>query len=396
MDRLLVADLHDRLIRMPRLMQIVIGPRQIGKTTIAQTVGRRWEGPVRYASADALPAPGREWIETHWALARGEASQGPALLILDEVQKIQGWSDTVKALWDQELSQALPSEALPLRVVLVGSSALLLSRGATESLAGRFFMNRCPHWSYDECREAFGWNLDQWIYFGGYPGAAALIGHEDEWRTYITDSLIETVIGRDVLALQTVNKPALLRQLFGLASRFPAQILSYNKMLGQLQDAGNTTTLAHYLRLLETAFLLSGLERFSAGHARSRGSSPKLVFWNNGLVSAMGTQSFRQIRSERDFWGRLVENAVGAHLLNHLQGLPYEITYWRHHRHEVDYVVRSGRHLWVIEVKSGRPRTAPGLQVFLSEHPKSKALLVGPGGMELEEFFATDPGEILT
>lgn len=281
-------------------MPIVIGPRQVGKTTIAQTVGRRWEGPVRYASADALPAPGREWIETHWALARGEASQGPALLILDEVQKIHGWSDTVKALWDEELSRAIPSEALPLRVVLVGSSALLLSRGATESLVGRFFMNRCPHWSHDECRETFGWNLDQWIYFGGYPGAAALIGDEDEWRTYITDSLIET------------------------------------------------------------AFLLSGLERFSAGHARSRGSSPKLVFWNNGLVNAMGSGSFRQIRSEPDLWGRLVENAVGAHLLNHLQGLPYEITYWRHHRHEVDYVVRSGRHLWIIEVKSGRPRTAPG------------------------------------
>lgn len=391
MDRTLVKDLHERLLRMPQLLQILIGPRQVGKTTIANTVASHWEGPVRYAAADLLTTPGPEWIETQWALARLECGSRPVLLILDEVQKVHLWSETVKSHWDGDLRQ---SRAL--RVVLVGSSAMLLARGATESLAGRFFLNRCPHWSFTECRTAFGWTLDQWLNFGGYPGAARLVENEDEWRAYITDALIETAIGRDVLALQTVNKPALLRQLFGLATHFPARILSYNKMLGQLQDAGNTTTLAHYLRLLETAFLVSGLQRFSGSQARSRGSSPKLILWNNALVTAMGTRNFQQVRAEPDLWGRLVENAVGAHLLNHLQGLPYSVTYGKQRTYEVDLVVCSGKSVWAIEVKSGRPRTTSGLAKFRAENPGAKALLVGRGGMELDEFFATDPREILT
>jgi predicted AAA+ superfamily ATPase len=390
MDRALVGDLLERLQRMPQFVQIVIGPRQVGKTTVANAVAGRWDGPVRYAAADRLSTPGLEWIETQWTLARRDAGTRPVLLILDEVQNVQGWSEAVKANWDEDLQQ---SRAL--RVVLVGSSALLLAQGAKESLAGRFFLNRCPHWSFPECQTAFGWTLDRWLYFGGYPGAASLSSHEAEWRAYIADALIETAIGRDVLALQTVNKPALLRQLFGLASRVPAQILSYNKMLGQLQDAGNTTTLAHYLRLLETAFLVSGLERFAGGRIRSRSSSPKLVLWNNALVTAMGLRSFDAMRSEPDLWGRLVENAVGAHLLNHLQGLPYELTYGKQRTYEVDYIVRSGTSLWAIEVKSGRPRPMTSLASFRRDHPQAKTLLVGPGGMDLEEFFSTDPRELL-
>jgi len=220
--------------------------------------------------------------------------------------KVSGWSETVKALWEEDRARGRP-----LKVLLFGSSALLLAKGTTESLAGRFFLHRCLHWSFSEMQRAFGWNLDQWIFFGGYPGAAPLVNDEQAWRAYVTDSLVETVLARDILAMQTVTKPALLRSLFILAARFAAQILSYNKMLGQLQDAGNTTTLAHYLRLLETAFLVSGLQRYSAGQARSRGSSPKLLVWNNALVSALGLHSFEKVRSDPARWGRLVENAVG-------------------------------------------------------------------------------------
>lgn len=385
-----VGGLLQRLSGHPPLLQILIGPRQVGKTTIARAVAGRWSGPTHYAAADVSPPPGPEWIDTHWQVARRSAAPGPALLVLDEVQKVRDWSEVVKAHWDDDRAQDRA-----IRVVLVGSSAMLLSKGATDSLAGRFFLNRCPHWSYRECRAAFGWDLDHWIFFGGYPGAAPMTDREEDWRTYITDALIETVIARDVLVSQSVAKPALLRHLFGLAASFPAQVLSYNKMLGQLQDAGNTTTLAHYLRLLETAYLLSGLERFSAGHARSRGSSPKLVFWNNALISALGLRSFGQVRAAPDIWGRWVENAVGAHLLNHLQGLPYEITYWRHRNHEVDYVVRAGDALWAVEVKSGRPGAYAGLEAFRREYPRARALIVGSGGMELEEFFAADPREML-
>ncbi len=389
MERELVGDLCRRL-GGPPLIQVIAGPRQVGKTTIARTVAGRWNGPTHYAAADVSPPPGPEWIETHWEIARRSAESGEVLLVLDEVQKVRDWSEVVKAQWDDDRFHNRP-----IRVILVGSSAMLLTQGATDSLAGRFFLNRCPHWSFSECRRAFGWDLDRWIFFGGYPGAASLVGEPDDWRAYIMDSLVEAVISRDVLGIQRIAKPALLRNLFGLATRFPAEVLSYNKMLGQLQDAGNTTTLAHYLNMLETAFLISGLERYSAGHARSRGSSPKLVLWNNALVSAPSLLSFDRARATPELWGRWVENAVGAHLVNHLQGASYEITYWRYRNHEVDYVVRAGDALWAIEVKSGRPGKGTGLTAFKKDHPSAKSLILGSGGMPLTDFFSEQPRDIL-
>jgi len=389
-ERAAVGRVVRRLEREPALIQILVGPRQVGKTTAARAVIGRWRGPSRYAAADLPLPPGPEWIHTHWTAARREVSDRPVLLVLDEVQKVSGWGESVKALWDEDRAKNLP-----LRVLLLGSSSLLLSRGTSESLAGRFFLHRCPHWSFGECRQAFGWDLERWLFFGGYPGPVPLTGEEADWRSYITDSLVETVLARDVLAMHTINKPALLRNLFLLSARFPAQILSYNKMLGQLQDAGNTTTLAHYLRLLETAFLVSGLERYSPGQARSRSSSPKLVLWNNALVNALHVRSFEECRSDPAFWGRLVENAAGAHLLNHLQGLSCEVMYWRQKNDEVDYVVRAGADIWAIEVKSGRPGRKRGMSVFTRLHPKARMLVVGPGGMDLEEFFSVDPREIV-
>lgn len=390
-DRPLVAALEKRLARTPNLMQVVVGPRQVGKTTAARTVAAGWPGPVHMAAADLPLPPGPEWVESQWMLARRLRGRRTVLLVLDEVQKVTGWSEAVKALWDEDRARGSS-----LRVVLLGSSALLLSRGLTESLAGRFLLHRLPHWSYAECRQAFRWDLEKWLFFGGYPGAADLVAEEPAWRAYVTDSLVETVVARDVLAMQTVAKPALLRHLFMLAASFPAQIFSYNKMLGQLQDAGNTTTLAHYLRLLETAFLVSGLERFSAGRSSTRGSSPKLVLWNNALPSAVGLRSFEQARRDPAHWGRLVENAVGAHLLNHLQGFAYEVTYWRERDDEVDYVVRRGDALWAIEVKSGRPgRPAAGLRSFLRRHPRAVPLIVGSGGIPLEQFLGEEPQALL-
>lgn len=382
--RALVEELVTAISRKPPLLQVIVGARQVGKTTAVQQLIERLAWPHVYASADAPLPPGPDWIETQWRLARMQAPgrEKTVLLVLDEVQKVTGWSQTVKRLWDEERRIGGG-----IRPVLLGSSALLVQRGTTESLTGRFFLHRCPHWTWPECREAFGWSLDEWLYFGGYPGAAPFANDEATWKRYVADSLIETVLSRDVLLLQSVNKPVLLRHLFALAATFPAQIFSYNKMLGQLQDAGNTTTLAGYLKLLKLAFLASGLEVFSQGQVRKRGSSPKLVLWNNALVSALGLRSRQEASADGAWWGRLVENAVGAHLLNGLPGPDWSITYWRDGDEEVDYVVTHGTKVWAIEVKSGRPRKWSGVSAFKKRYPKAQIWLVGADGVKLEEFF---------
>jgi hypothetical protein len=377
------------LIRQgPPLLQVLVGARQVGKTTAAGQVVAQLGLPHVFAAADTPLPPGPEWVETQWMRARGltRNANHPAVLVLDEIQKVRGWSEQVKRLWDEDRRRDRP-----LHVLLLGSSALLLQQGLSESLAGRFFLHRCPHWAWAECRAAFGWDLERWLYFGGYPGAAPLADRPSDWRQYVADALIETVLARDVLQLQAVAKPALLRHLFALAAAFPAQILSYTKMLGQLQDAGNTVTLAHYLKLLETAFLVSGLELFSRGQQRKRGSSPKLVLWNQALINALAPRAFADARADAGWWGRLVENAVGAHLLNHLPGPEWGLTYWRQGPAEVDYVVERGRTVWGIEVKGGRPRPASGFPAFRRRYPKARTLIIGAEGIPLEEFLGADP-----
>ncbi len=392
-ERAVVDELETSCTRRAPLVQVLMGPRQVGKTTAAQQLAKRLGWPEVFAAADAPLPHGPEWIETQWQLARTRkpARGRRVLLVLDEVQKVRGWSEVVKRLWDEERREGGP--VLP---VLLGSSALLVQQGLTESLAGRFFLHRCPHWSWPECKAAFGWTLSDWIYFGGYPGAAALADDEDAWRRYVADSLIETVLARDVLQMQTITKPALLRHLFALAATFPAQVLSYNKMLGQLQDAGNTTTLAGYLRLLETAFLVSGLEQFSKGQVRKRGSSPKLVLWNNALVNAHALRGRAAAQADGAWWGRLVENAVGAHLLNGLDAPGWSVTYWRDGDYEVDYVVAHGTEVWALEVKSGRAGRLSGMRYFREKYPKAKVWLIGAEGVKLEEFFARPAVEWFT
>lgn len=384
-QRQIVADLAGCVRKGPPLLQVVAGPRQVGKSTAAANLQRLLGWPSVFEAADHSPPAGPEWIETHWTRARALTGKHK-LLILDEVQKVRGWSETVKRLWDEDRRKGNGPA-----VLLLGSSALLLQRGLSESLAGRFLLHRCMHWSFSECAAAFGWDLDRYLYFGGYPGAAALAGDEALWARYITDSLIETAIARDVLQMQTVNKPALLRELFGVAAAHPAQVFSYNKMLGQLTDAGNTTTLAHYLSLLETAFLLSGLPLYSPGHARQRAASPKLVVWNNALVNAPSRRGFRPARADTAWWGRLVENAVGASLLNGLPRETFSLAYWRQGDDEVDFVVSAGRKVWALEVKSGRPGPRRGMEAFRARFPAAKALIIGSGGIPMEEFFSSPP-----
>ena len=381
------AVLRKRLAEPRRFIQVVAGPRQTGKTTLVRRVAAEAGARFRYASADEPTLRERGWIAEQWEAARleaGAAGRGGALLVLDEIQKIPGWSETVKRLWDEDTRAKRP-----LKAVLLGSAPLLIQRGLTESLAGRFEVLRLPHWSFAEMREAFGFSLDQYLYFGGYPGAAPLIGEPERWARYIADSLIETTISRDVLLLTRVDKPALLRRLFELGCRYSGQVLSYTKMLGQLQDAGNATTLAHYLDLLTAAGMVTGLQKFAGGAARSRGSIPKLQVLNTALMTAQSGVAFEEARADREFWGRLTESAVGAHLANAAATGICELYYWRERNREVDFVARAGRVVIAIEVKSGRAREPqPGLDAFAEAFKPKRRLLVGGDGIPVGDFLA--------
>lgn len=381
-QRPLAATLADRIGEPRRFIQVVAGPRQVGKTTVVHQVLDRLDVPARYASADQPSLRGPQWVAQQWDAARREVGAGDGVLVLDEVQKAADWADSVKRLWDEDTGAGRR-----LRVVLLGSAPLLIEHGLTESLARRFEILHLGHWSAAEMEEAFGWDVERYIHFGGYPGAAPLIDDEDRWARYIRDSLIETTIARDVLLLTRVDKPALLRRVFELACRYSGQILSYNKMLGQLQDAGNTTTLAHYLELLAAAGMVTGLQKYAGQEARRRASSPKLQVLNTALATAQSGRTFDDARSDPEYWGRLVESAVGAHLANAAMADTLEVYYWRHRNKEVDFVVEMDGVVTAIEVKTGRATdTLPGMDAFVDAFGPDRTLLVGSGGIEVEEF----------
>ena len=378
-----VAVLAARLEEPRRFIQVVAGPRQVGKSTLVQQATQRLAVPVRHASADEPTLRGGGWIAQQWEAARlSSATPAGAVLVLDEIHKIPGWSETVKRLWDEDTRAKRP-----LKVVLLGSAPLLIAQGLTESLAGRFEVIPVSHWSLAEMRAAFGWSLDEYVFHGGYPGAAPLIGEPARWVRYVLDSLVETSIARDVLLLARVDKPALLRRLFELACRYSGQVLSYTKMLGQLQDAGNTTTLAHYLELLAGAGMVCGLPKYAGDVARSRGSSPKLQVLNTALMTTAWGHSLSEARADFEFWGRLVESAVGAHLANAALCGECRLYYWRERNQEVDFIVQARGKLTAIEVKSGRaPQAHSGTAAFIQAFKPQRCLLVGGDGIALEDF----------
>lgn len=381
--------LKDRINEPRRFIQALIGPRQSGKTTLARQILDDLEIPTHYGSADEPVLKDTTWIEQQWETARIKLKSGKenknALLVLDEIQKIPGWSETVKRLWDED-----SGIDLALHVMVLGSSPLLVQRGMAESLAGRFEIIHLNHWSFAEMREAFGWDMENYIFYGGYPGAADLIGDLQRWRHYIVDSLIETTVSRDIFLLTRVDKPALLRRLFELGCIYSGQVLSYQKMLGQLQDAGNTTTLAHYLNLLESAGLLVGLSKYAGQQVRRRASSPKLQVLNNALKTALSRFTLEEAKRDTEFWGQLVESAVGASLYMDLSRTDVELFYWSSRNREVDFVLSRGKDLVAIEVKSGRRKTSlPGIEAFSKEFKVKRKLLVGPQGIPLDRFFLT-------
>jgi len=372
------AALEKNLGLETHFLQILIGPRQVGKTTTVEQLLSQSEDPHLYITADTLTPPDTQWLSEHWHKARQLTGKKP-LFVVDEVQKIPRWSEAVKKFHDEDRRAGAR-----LRVILLGSSSLLLQKGLSESLAGRFQLIRCPHWSFRECRGAFQWTLDDFLFYGGYPGAQIFKTDFEAWRDYIQNALLETVLGRDIPSMQPVLNPALFRQTLHLACSHPAEIISLQKLLGQLQSKGSIPTLAHYLRLLAGAFLIEPLQKWSEKPIRVKSSSPKLVVRNNALITALKGSPPEVVLNDAELKGRLIENAVGAALVNAAES----VFYWNDRDHEVDYVVQRPNELLALEVKSGRQRSSRNLTLFASRFKNVRPVRIGgpDADVSLENF----------
>ena len=377
-------------IESPRkFIQVLAGPRQVGKTTLTGQLLSTSKTPSHYVSADAVANSNAVWLNQQWEVARQkfQASAAPAfILAIDEIQKISNWSEAVKANWDADTFAGLP-----IKVILLGSSRLLLQSGLTESLAGRFELTYIGHWSLSEMETAFGWNAEKFAWFGGYPGSATLVEDEFRWKKYVVDALIEPSISRDILSLSRVDKPALLRRLFELGCLYSGQILSYNKMLGQLLDSGNTTTLAHYLELLDSAGLIGGIEKYAGDRIRQRQSSPKFQVHNTALIAAQQPLTFSEIKQQPEHWGRIVESAIGAHLLNYARQEDYQLFYWREANDEVDFILQYRGKILALEVKSTTSGNTSGMKAFQVKFAPHKVLLISANGLSWQEFLKINP-----
>lgn len=384
--------LAKRLLEPRRFMQVIIGPRQVGKTTMVSQVVKDLKAPYLFVSADAVPLGSGIWLQQQWEYARLKLKQENAkefVLIIDEIQKIDQWSETVKLLWDEDTRLDVH-----IKLVLLGSSRLLIQKGLTESLAGRFELIYMGHWTYSEMKTAFDYSFEDFVWFGGYPGSAAFVHDEVRWKEYMLHGIIESSISRDILMLTRIDKPALMKKLFELGCLYSGQILSYTKMIGQLQDAGNTTTLSHYLGLLHTAGLLGGIEKYAGDIIRKRSSSPKFQVHNNALISAQSSQTKRQVMSDAAAWGRMVESAVGAHILNSSLTNHSQLFYWRENILEVDFILEKNDELIALEVKSNDENNFRGLEAFKKLYNPKKTILVGAKGIPVSEFLQMNPVDL--
>lgn len=384
--------LAQRLAEPRQFINVIMGPRQVGKTTLVTQIARKNQLLYHFVSADAIAVSDSTWLAQQWETARSlllKEQAGEFLLIIDEIQKIGNWSETVKRLWDEDTRNQVN-----VKVVLLGSSRLMLQKGLTESLAGRFETLYMGHWSFVEMRDAFGWNAQQFAWYGGYPGSATLIADEERWKQYIQQSLVETSVSKDILMLTRVHKPALLKRLFELGCLYSGQVLSFTKMIGQLQDVGNTTTLSHYLDLLHTAGLLAGIEKYSGSIIKKRSSSPKFQVHNTSFISSHRSETLGEILEQPTEWGRIVESAVGAHLLNSSLTSGFILHYWRDGNNEVDFVLEKKGKLIALEVKSGAAFRTQGMTAFQKTYNPDRILLVGDSALPWQDFLAMDPNSL--
>lgn len=386
--------LRERIGEPRKFIQVLAGPRQVGKSTLVGQVLNDVTIPYMLENADGVNHEDTDWIRRVWESVRIAMllqHKEEYLLVIDEVQKIDNWSEAVKAEWDRD-----SREGRNLKVVLLGSSRLLIRKGLTESLAGRFELIRITHWSYAEMRDAFGYTLDQYIYYGGYPGPAAMIGNEKRWKKYIKDSLVAPAIEKDVIMTSNIYKPALMKRTFELGCGYSGELLSLTKMIGQLQDAGNVTTIAGYIDILSQCALLCGLQKYANDDSRKYNSIPKFQVFNNALLTTYKGRSFLQDRQDTEAWGRWVESAVGAYLVCQAEELEYKVYYWRERSDEVDFIVISDDVTLAIEVKSGRRKMNNGLPKFTEAFHPTRSFVVGTGGIPIETFLSCNLEDLIT
>ncbi len=378
----------NRLKEPRKFIQVVMGPRQVGKSTVVKQVLQDLDMPYQLFSADNVPASNTAWISNCWAAVRSlKENKGleSIILVIDEIQKVSNWSEVVKKEWDSDTFHDCN-----IKVLLLGSSRVLLEKGLSESLGGRFEEIRMTHWSYREMNECFGFTLDQYLFYGGYPGAADLIGDTDRWEQYIQSAIIDATINKDILMNTPIGKPALLRQTFELGASYSGKLLSLNKMLGSLQDAGNTVTLAGYVNLLDESGLLCGLRKYSIDMARRRASIPKFQVYNNALKMVYNPHTFEQAMMDRTVWGHIFESGIGAWIVSQAFVHRIEVFYWRDRDDEVDFILRKKGSVVAIEVKSNAEKKTDGLAVFREKFNPKSAFIVGDGGISAEEFLTMD------
>lgn len=381
-----------RLTEKQNLIQVITGPRQVGKTTLANQLTSKLNVPFHFVSTDTIPSSNSIWIKQQWDVARFKLKESGAkmlVLIIDEVQKISNWSAYIKKEWDFDRRHNIN-----IKVIILGSSTLLVNKGLNESLMGRFELIQLPHWSYIEMNEAFGFTPEEFVYFGSYPGSEHLISDESRWKDYIRNSIIEPTISKDILQLTNIQKPALLKNLFELGCSFSAEVLSYTKILGQLSDAGNTTTLAHYQKLLDEVWLLCGLQKFSGSKITIRSSQPKWIVYNTSLSSVYDETSFESIKKNPVKWGRKIEQAIGAYLINSARVNNFQVYYWREVNDEVDFIIQKNRIVIPIEVKLGKVKSHRGLIKFAQKYKSKKSILISDDAIKWQEFLKLDITEL--
>lgn len=380
--------IRKRLEEPRKFIQVVMGPRQVGKSTVVKQVLQDIDLPFLLFSADNVPASNSAWVSNCWAAVRSQKESkayGCVILVIDEIQKIANWSEVVKKEWDDDTFHNLD-----IRVLLLGSSRVMLEKGLSESLAGRFEEIRMSHWSYAEMKECFGYTLDQYMFYGGYPRAAELIAEPDRWEQYIQSAIIDTTINKDILMDTPISKPALLRQTFELGAAYSGEVLSLSKMLGSLQDAGNTVTLAGYINLLDESGMLCGIQKYSIDTSRRRASIPKLQVYNNALKAIFNPYTFEQAILDRRAWGRIFESSIGAWLVSQAFVHRFEVFYWRERDLEVDFILRKKGIVIAIEVKSNAEKNTKGLNAFKERFNPKSAFIVGDGGISPSDFLTMD------
>lgn len=380
--------IKSRLEEERKFIQVVMGARQIGKSTVVKQVLNDLTVPYQFFSADNVPASNIAWISNCWEATRQLKKNNDwenVILVIDEIQKIANWSEVVKKEWDNDTFHDNN-----IKVLLLGSSRVMLEKGLSESLAGRFEEIRMSHWSYKEMKECFDFSVDQYLYYGGYPGAATLINEPDRFEQYIQSAIIEATINKDILMDTPISKPALLKQTFELGAAYSGNILSLNKMLGSLQDAGNTSTLAGYLNLLNESGLLCGLQKYSVDLSRRRASIPKLQVYNNALKLAYTPLTFKQAIIDRKAWGHIFESGIGAYIVSQAFVHRFDVYYWRERNDEVDFILHKKGHLVAIEVKSNAEKRTEGLIKFKQMFNPKSLFIIGDGGLSVEDFLLMD------